>query len=342
MNTVDILRAVCGAPGVSGAERSTAAVIEKMLRQYTDDVRTDALGNLIGTVNPGKEKTLVLTAHMDKIGLAVTGIDEKSGFLRIARCGGTDIRVMAAARVKVYGKRTLDGVIISTPPHLADKSKQNQAVPIDRLAIDCGLPCGKIREIVSVGDRAELRLPFTELAGGKVTSPFLDNSAGCAAVLKAVEKLAGQDCPYTVYAVFATREEVGKQGAKTALFGIRPDEALVTDVSFAAAPGVPEESSARQGSGVMIGVSPILQKDVSDALIALAEKKQIPYTVEVLGRSTGTDADVAVTTGAGVKTGLLSIPLKNMHTAVEMAQISDIEAVADLMAAYAAGGESSD
>ncbi len=337
MNIRDILSAVCGAPGVSGAERPTAAVIETMLRAYAQDVRTDALGNLIGTLHPGKKKSIVLTAHMDKIGLAVTGIDSKSGFLRISRCGGTDIRVMAAARVKVYGKRTLDGVIISTPPHLADKTKANQAAPVEKLAIDCGLPYEEIKEIVSVGDRAELRQPFTELAGGKVASPFLDNSAGCTAVLKALETIAGADCPYTVHADFATREEVGKQGAKTALFRLAPDEALVTDVSFASAPGVPEECSAKQGSGAMIGCSPILQKDMTDALKALAEKQGIPHTVEVLGRSTGTDADVAVISGAGVKTGLLSIPLKNMHTAAETVQLSDIEAVADLMAAYVTG-----
>ena len=154
-------------------------------------------------------------------------------------------------------------------------------------------------------------------------------------MLKALEKIAGKACSYTVCAVFATREEVGKQGAQTALFGIAPEEALVTDVSFACAPGIPEESSAKQGSGAMIGVSPILQKDMSDALITAAERNDIPHTVEVLGRHTGTDADVAVLTGAGIRTGLISIPLKNMHTAVEMAQPGDIEAVADLMAAYA-------
>ena len=337
MNTIEILKAVCGAPGVSGAEGDTAAVIASFLKPYTGDVRTDALGNLIATLNPGKEKSVVLTAHMDKIGLAVTGIDEKSGFLRIARVGGADLRVMAAARVTVYGKKTLDGVVISTPPHLADKSSVNKVTPIDKLAVDCGLPFEEIKELVSVGDRMELRLPFTALANGKATSPFMDNSAGCTAVLKAIEKISGQDCPCTVHAVFATREEVGKQGARTALFGLAPDEALVTDVSFAAAPGVPEESSARQGSGAMIGCSPILQKDMTDALKALAEKKGIPYTVEVLGRSTGTDADVAVISGAGVRTGLLSIPLKNMHTAAELVKISDIEAVADLMAAYVMG-----
>ena len=334
MNTIDILKAVCGAPGVSGAEGDTAAVIASFLKEFTNDVRTDALGNLIATINPGREKSVVLTAHMDKIGLAVTGVDEKSGFLRIARVGGADLRVMAAARVRVYGKKTLDGVVISTPPHLADKSSVNKVTPIDKLAVDCGLPYEEIKELVSVGDRMELRLPFAELANGKATSPFMDNSAGCTAVLKAMEKIAGSDCPCTVHAVFATREEVGKQGAKTALFGLAPDEALVTDVSFAAAPGVPEECSAKQGSGAMIGCSPILQKDMTNALKALAKKKGIPYTVEVLGRSTGTDADVAVISGAGVRTGLLSIPLKNMHTAAELVKISDIEAVADLMAAY--------
>ncbi len=334
MNTRDILQAVCGAPGVSGTETTTAETIGTILEKYTDDIRTDALGNLIGTLNPGKEKSVVLTAHMDKIGLAVTAVDEKSGFLRVTRCGGADLRVMAAARVKVYGKRTLEGVIVSTPPHLSDKADRNRVTPIDRVAVDCGLPYEEIGEIVSVGDRVELRLPFTELANGRAASPFMDNSAGCTAVLKALEQLAGKDCPYTVYAVFATREEVGKQGAQTALFGLAPDEALVTDVSFAVGNGVKEEQGAKLGSGAMIARSPILQREVSDTLKALAEKHGIPHTVEVLGRHTGTDADVAVTVGAGVKTGLVSIPLKNMHTAAEIAQLSDIEAVADLMAAY--------
>ena len=334
METIAILRAICGAPGVSGTEATTADAIKTILKSFTDDIRTDALGNLIGTVNPGKEKSVVLTAHMDKIGLAVTAIDEKSGFLRVARCGGADLRVMAAARVKVYGKRTLDGVIVSTPPHLADKADRNKVTPLDKVTVDCGLPYEEIREIVYVGDRIELRLPFTELAYGRATSPFMDNSAGCTAVLKALEKLAGKDVPYTVYAVFATREEVGKQGAQTALFGLAPDEALVTDVSFAVGHGVAETQGSPQGSGAMVAFSPILQREVSDTLKALAEQNGIPHTVEVLDRHTGTDADVAVISGAGVKTGLISIPLKNMHTAAELVQISDIEAVADLMAAY--------
>lgn len=337
METIEILKTICGAPGVSGAEATTADAIKTILKTFTDDIRTDALGNLIGTVNPGKEKSIVLTAHMDKIGLAVTGIDEKSGFLRVTRCGGADLRVMAAARVKVYGKRTLDGVIVSTPPHLADKADRNKVTPLDKITVDCGLPYEEIRKIVSVGDRIELRLPFTELANGRATSPFMDNSAGCTAVLKALEKLAGKEYPYTVHAVFATREEVGKQGAQTALFGLAPDEALVTDVSFAVGHGVAETQGSPQGSGAMVAYSPILQREVSDTLIALAEQNGIPHTVEVLDRHTGTDADVAVIAGAGVKTGLISIPLKNMHTAAELVQLSDIEAVADLMAAYVTG-----
>ena len=334
METIAILKTICGAPGVSGTEAATAEAIRAILQNVTDDIRTDALGNLIGTLNPGKDKSVVLTAHMDKIGLAVTAVDETSGFLRVARCGGADLRVMAAARVKVYGRRTLDGVIVSTPPHLSDRADRNKVTPLDKLAVDCGLPYEEMKELVSAGDRVELRLPFTELANGRAASPFMDNSAGCAAVLKALEQLAGKDCPCTVHAVFATREEVGKQGAQTALFGLAPDEALVTDVSFAVGNGVKEEQGAKLGSGAMIAYSPILQREVSDTLKALAEKHGVPHTVEVLDRHTGTDADVAVISGAGVKTGLVSIPLKNMHTAAELAQLSDIEAVADLMAAY--------
>lgn len=334
METKEILKKICAAPGVSGAEYATAAVIKEIISEYTDITETDALGNLKATLNPDGKKGVILFAHMDKIGLVITGIDKESGFLRVFPAGGVDARTAAAQRVKVYGKKTLDGVIISTPPHLAKPGSEKKAVPVDGLAVDCGLPYEEISEIVSAGDRAELRNGFFELKNGVCCSEFIDNSAGCTVIIKTLEYLKNKAPDTRIECVFSTREEVGKGGALTAAFSSKAEDAIVFDVSFASAPGVAAEKSAPLGSGAMIGCSPILQKDAFDMCVKTAKAENIPFTVEISGRSTGTDADVAVTAGAGKRTALISVPLKNMHTPVETVDINDIEACARLAAAY--------
>ncbi len=334
MDTKEILKKICAAPGVSGAEHATAAVIKEIVSEYTDDITADALGNLKATVNPQSKNGVILFAHMDKIGLVITGIDKETGFLRIYPAGGVDARTAPAQRVKVYGKKTLDGVIISTPPHLARPGSERKAVPADELAVDCGLPYEEISQIVAEGDRAEIRNGFFELKNNVCCSEFIDDSAGCTVIIKTLEYLKDKAPDARIECVFSTREEVGKGGALTAAFQSDAADALVFDVSFASAPGVPAEKSAPLGSGAMIGCSPILQKDAFDLCGDTAKAENIPFTVEVSGRSTGTDADVAVTAGAGKRTVLISVPLKNMHTPVETADINDIEACARLAAAY--------
>lgn len=329
----ETLRLITAADGVSGTEEDTARVIETLMRQFTDDVKTDALGDLIAVVGNGGKKIMV-SAHMDKIGLSVTGIDPESGMLRVAKCGGTDIRTLAAQRVKVYGRRVLDGAVISVPPHLSAGAPDVKAVPVTETAVDCGLPYEAVKEIVSPGDRVEVRQPFTELLGGRIASPFLDNAAGCAALIAAAGMISGQNCPNTLIAVFSTREEVGKQGASAAAYGTAPDEALAVDVTFASQKGVAEEVSAPLGSGARIGFSPILSKKIGDSLTALAGQNGIPFTREVMGRTTGTDADVITVSREGVPTGLVSVPLKYMHTPTETVDAADIDAAARLIAAY--------
>lgn len=336
--TKEILRTLTSAPGVSGTERGTAEQIAELMKPYAREIRTGPLGDLICTLAPGKEKSVMLVAHMDKIGLVVTSIDEKSGMLRFAKCGGTDIRTLTASRVKVYGKRTLDGVVISVPPHLAKTGTDRKAVPAEESAVDCGLPYEEISRIVSVGDRIEVRLPFSELSEETVSSPYIDNTAGCAAVILAAKLLSEKELPCTVHAVFSTREEVGKAGAMTTAFALQPDEALVADVGFARQHDVSSVQATPAGSGAQIGYAPAVPKEMSETLKAVAEKNGIPYTTVVScrngGRTTGTDADVVSTAGQGVKTGIVTIPLKYMHTPVETVVLSDIEAAARLMAAF--------
>lgn len=330
MDTKNILSAICHSAYEATADSETLITIKNIMMPLCDNIYTDKLGNLVCEVISDGDAHIVLSAHMDKIGMPVTAIDKASGMLRVTRAGSVDLRTLSAARVKVTGKKTLYGCVTSTPPHLTTGDR-NKVTPIDSVYIDCGLSYEEIAEYISVGDRVEYNSPVTELLNDKLTGAYMDNSAGCTAVIKACEKLKNSGCKNKITALFTTREETGKGGATAAFTRIQPDYAFITDVSFGRAPGCPSEKTAPLGSGAMICISPILQRDISELLISTAKKHGIPHTVEAMGARTSTDSDVAVSTGYGIKTGLASIPLRNMHTPVETLSLSDIEAVAAIL-----------
>lgn len=334
METTEILKKLCSASYEAVPSSETHKAIIGIMEPLSEKITTDNLGNIICTVKSEGKRHIVLSAHMDKIGMVVTAIDKATGMLKIAKSGGIDNRTLAASRVRVTGKTEIAGCVTSTPPHLS-KGDKTTVPAIENLYIDCGLSYDEISEIVSIGDRAEYLSPVEELLGGRYTGAYMDNCAGCTAVIKACEKLLAEGTDNKITAVFTTREETGKGGATAAFTAIQPDFAFITDVSFGRAPGVPAEMSSPLGSGGMICISPILQKEMSDFLIATARKNEIPFTVEVMGSRTMTDSDVAVTAGKGIKTGLVSIPLTNMHTPVETLSIKDVEAVASILACAA-------
>lgn len=337
METKDILVRICSASYDASFSSETLSVIKEMISPYCENVYADNLGNLICEVTKEGSKHIVLSAHMDKIGMVVLGIDKATGMLKINKTGGIDMRTIAASRVKVIGKKEIFGCVTSTPPHLASGDR-NKVTPIDSLYIDCGLSYDEIIKYVTPGDRVEYYSPVASLLGDRLAGAYMDNSAGCTAVIKTVKKLYEQGTKNRITAVFTTREEVGKGGAQAAFFALQPDQAYITDVSFARAPGIPEESSSPLGTGAMVCISPILQKEVSSALIGIAENNGVPYTVEVMGSRTATDSDVAVIAGKGIKTGLVSIPLLNMHTPVETLSIRDIDAASSILY-FASKGE---
>lgn len=329
MTTAEILKKICEAPYFAAADSPTLEAIRDIIAPYCEKTEIDAMGNLICTVFSEGEKHVVLSAHQDKIGMVVTGIDRDTGMLKIAASGGVDIRTLPAAFVRVIGKRELLGCITSVPPHLS-KGDRRKACPMDSFFVDCGISYDEIKDIVGLGDPVQYYSPVEGLLGDRVTGAYMDDSAGCAAVIGAVAKLKEAGCANRITAVFTTREETGKGGAATAFYRLQPDLALITDVSFGKAPGIDADKCAPLGSGAMICRSPILQKEASELLTAAAREKNIPYTVEVAAGRTATDCDVAVIAGCGVLTGLASIPLLNMHTPVEQADVRDIDAVAQL------------
>ena len=329
-----LLQALCAAPGVSGCEGRAAAAAASLLEREMP-VRIDALGSVTGVAEAAGE-TLLLDAHIDQIGLIVTAVDDK-GFLKFARCGGADARVLAAARVTVHGKEALPGVVISTPPHLR-KGEEKKSVDFDDLAIDIGLPREAALQRVAPGDRVTFDGDYLHLCGDRVCAPAIDDRAGVAVILRCLQLLRGVAHPWRLAVQFSAQEETGGSGAQTAAFTAQPAQAIACDVSFASAPGIDKEKYAALGGGTMIGYAPALDFEMSRRLSALAQEKGIAAQPEVMGGRTGTNCDEIQVSRGGVRTALLSVPLRNMHTACEIVDLADLEASARLMAAYIAEG----
>ncbi len=326
-----LLEKLCAVSGVSGAENEAAKVAAALLSKYMP-VKIDTLGSVTGSTGEG-ETHVLLDAHLDQIGLVVTAIDE-DGFLKVTKCGGADIRVLAAAEVTVHGREKLFGVITSTPPHLSKPDDANKAKGFDDIAVDIGMNAENAKKLVSPGDRITFNGSFLRMLGSRVSSPSIDDRAGVAAILRCLEILEDKKFDCKISVMFSVQEETGGSGAQTGAFAANADEAIAVDVSFASAPGVSSEKYAVLGGGTMIGYGPSLDFEMSRKLAEIAENKNIPNQPEVMGRKTGTNCDEIQIAGKGVKTALLSIPLRNMHTAAELCDLEDIESTARLMAEY--------
>lgn len=326
----DDLERLCRAAGVAGQTEITELAV-KLLRPLTDSVTVDRFGNVLA-VRHGADPaagTVLLQAHMDEVGFLVTGVDEL-GFVHVAAAGSPDERVLAAQHVVVYGDRPYPGVFCSVPPHLI--SKDSSLPELSERGIDIGMNGPEAMMHVHPGDRVAFAPRFFPVGETAVCCKALDNRAGMAAVLEALSVLMRPAA--TVAVAFCVQEEVGRRGAGIAARQLKPDVALVTDVSFAGTPDANPRQCGKMGQGAMIGLSPLLDRRVSDGLTEIAARLEIPHQFEVMGASTGTDADRISNENAGIPTGLLSIPLRYMHTPAETVDISDVAAVGALMAAY--------
>ena len=327
MNIKDTLFKLSLSAGI-GNITEAADIAYDMLSKYADCKRDGAL-TIIGTIKGKSDYTLMLDAHIDEIGFIVTDIDN-DGFLTVKNCGGVDLRALPARPVIIHGRQKLTGVFCSVPPHLGGSAEYDD---IASLKIDTLLG-EKAKELISIGDFVTFNQLPAALAGSRVTGKSLDNRAGVVCLLELARRLSGKELPFNVVFALTDMEELGTRGAKTAAFNISPDESIVIDVSFADGPDIPSKDCGKLSGGVMIGISPILDKDLSKQLLSIAKEENIPYQTEVMGGRTGTNGDVISISKNGVKTGLVSIPLRNMHTDVEIVDIEDIKSVCDLLEQY--------
>lgn len=320
--TDEILKALSDALGPSGAESGINSILKDMFPGKRHAF--DAMGNLAVEIVPKKEgrPVVMLSAHSDEISFIVKDV-RGDGSLLLSNAGGIDRRVVYAAPVTVHTASGEYGGVIT--------SGENEVCESDNIVVDIGY--SKKDSPVSPGDRVCFAANAFELGEGCIAGKSLDNRAGCAAVIKAAESVCqGIDCG--VYLMFSVQEEIGTRGAAAGALNILPDIAIVVDTTFGDTPGIAAEKTGMMGQGVMIGLSPLLHRGLAKEIADLAKRRGIPHQFEIMGASTGTDSDKISCAGQGIKTALLSVPIRNMHTPFETVQISDINGTAKIIAAY--------
>ncbi len=328
MNTEKLLYKLTNTVGVSGAEENVTALLCEMLKPY-GEVSVDGMNNVFCTFGEGYH--FLLDAHLDEIGLIVKSISD-DGFLKVDKCGGIDARMLLGYEVDVWGKERLFGVISTLPPHLLNDD-DNKPPKFEDVSIDIGMTKKEAEALVSPGDRVTFRRNFTKLLGNQLSSSVLDDRSGVASIILALDMLKNIDAKVTV--MFSSQEEVGTRGASVGPYAKSVDEAIAVDVSFGWTPFCKKSDCGEIGKGPMIGFSPILDKKMSNAIVSVAEKNGIPYQKEIMGGGhTGTNADTITVSESGIKTALISIPEKYMHSPIEVVDVTDVENTARLIAEY--------
>lgn len=322
----------------SGYEAQASAVWRKAASFA--DVRTDGLGSSIAVVgDEGAEPLVAIAGHLDEIGLVVTHIDDK-GFIWFSNIGGWDPQVLVGQRVEIAAKDgPVFGVCGRKPIHLLEEDQRKKVVELKGLHIDIGAEDGDAaKELVRVGDPVVIAGEPLRVQGERLVSRSMDNRLGSYVALEVARrchsngKITGR-----VAGVANAQEEIGLYGARTASHQLRPTLAVAVDVTHATdAPGIDEnqEGSHPLGSGPVIGRGSTLSPKVFELLVATAEREEIEHTLSGSGNRTGTDADAIQISRSGIPTGLVSIPLRYMHSPVEMVDLRDLEATISLLVAF--------
>jgi tetrahedral aminopeptidase len=325
------------APGLSGNEAAVRAIIEEAWKPLTDDISVSRLGSLHGLLRgTGEEphKSIMLSAHMDAIGLMVTRNVE--GFLHIMSVGGVDPRVLPGQPVIVHGRRDLPGVVVMTPTKLLPSKYQAAPVPMEHLLVDTGLPAAEIARLVRPGDLVSFAQEPVETASETLCGHTLDNRASVTAVTVCLQELQKRQHLWDVWAVATVQEEVTLGGAYTSGFQLHPTVAVAIDVTFASSPGTPDNRSYGLGCGPCLGWGPNIHPALFKAFEETAERLEILYQKEAMPGFSGTDAIALQVAAGGSPAMVVSIPLRYMHTPVEMVSLKDINRTGRLLAEFIA------
>jgi putative aminopeptidase FrvX len=333
------LKRLLETPGPSGFERAPARLWRQEAGTITR-VETDVAGNTVATLNPGGTPKVMLTGHLDEIGVMVVHLDD-DGFVSFAPIGGWDSQVLVGQRVRLEGREgPVEGVIGKKAIHLMKAEERDKVSKVTDLWIDIGASTrAEAAAKVRVGDAGVLVAPLLELPNGRLVSRSIDNRIGAFVVLEALRRLAAQPPAACAMAVGTTQEEIANSGggARTSAFGLEPDAAVVVDVTHATDyPGVEkkEVGDFKLGGGPVLARGSAVSPVVFEQLVAAAEAERIPFGIEAAPRGTSTDADAIYTSRRGIATGLVSVACRYMHSPNEMVSLDDLDRAAALLAAW--------
>ncbi|MDR2372386.1 MAG: M42 family metallopeptidase [Puniceicoccales bacterium] len=340
----EFLRELMIARSPSGYEFEAQKIIDRYMVNTVDEYRKDTIGNRFATLKTNdRNPTLMLSGHMDELGFSITYIDEK-GFLSFDTIGGHDRSIIPGRRVKILTKNgDILGITGKRAIHLLDDEEENKIQKIHELWIDIGVKSEEeAKQLVRIGDPVVYETPETAVINDtrNITGRAFDDKAGAYVVMEIVRRLSNEknslNCNLT--AVASAQEEVGTRGVINAAYSCMPTVGIAVDVGHAT--DFPDCNNKRF-SKIELGAGPIITRGVNinpiifDRIIECAEKENIPYQIDADTHPTGTDARSIQITRGGVPTGLISIPLRYMHTPVETANLDDIENIIRLICAFA-------
>jgi endoglucanase len=319
----------------SGHEGPAREVIRSAWAGLVDEFHTDGLGSLIAIkrgTGPDPRRTILLCAHMDEIGLLVSEI--RDGFVRTQKLGGTDPRVLLHQPVLVHGRQTLHGVFGAAPPHMSTDRKKYPG--LEDLWIDVGLPASEVEALVRIGDLVTFDAPVIELKGDRLAGKSFDNRVSVAAVTLCLDELTRRTHTWDVVAVASAQEEYGSFGAITAAYQVQPDIAIAIDATFATQKGVDDDEGYALGGGPTVSRGPNFHPLLVKAFRDLAKDLDVKLQIEAIPGASGTDAWLIQVSREGVPTLLIGIPMRNMHTPVEVIDLRDVTRAGRLMADFVA------
>lgn len=332
------LKELVETPSPSGFEQPAQRILRRELEGVADEVRTDIMGNVIGRIaGPDGAPRVMLAGHCDEIGFMVKYIDD-NGFLFFAPIGGVDAHLVPGQRVHVHtASGPVLGVVGKKPIHMMEPKDRETVVKFKSQFIDLGCADRKSAEaLVSVGDPVTFAVGLERLQEDRVTSRAFDDKMGAFIVARVLQEVRQRGAaPVDLYGVSTVQEEVGLRGGTTSAYGVKPDVGLAVEVGFAT--DFPEVDKKEIGE-IKVGSGPILSRGANinpvlfDLMVRTAREENIPYQVMGAPRATGTDANVIQLSRGGVAAALVSVPLRYMHTPVEMLSLADLDNTIRLLA----------
>lgn len=337
----DFLRKLLETPSPSGYERPIQDVVRGYMREFADEIRTDAHGNVVVVKNPAAKYRVMLAGHCDQIGLLVSQIDD-NGYIYTQTIGGWDPQQLIGQRMTIWTKNGPVPALISRKPiHLLKEDERKQVAKTEEMWLDIGAKDkAEVQGLVRIGDPVTLELGYQAMRNNLANSPGMDNKTGVWIVMEALRRAAEQGVQIGLYAVSTVQEEIGLRGAQTSAFGIDPQLGIAVDVTHATdCPTIDKKQQGEisLGKGPVIFRGPNINPHLAERLMETATAKEIPYQLAAVARATPNDANVIQITRGGVVTGLVATPNRYMHSAVETVSLDDLEASANLLAAFCAG-----